>query len=147
MWELDYKESWVLKNWCLWTVALKKTLHNPLDYKEIIQSILKEIDQSWVFTGRTDFEAETPILWPLDAKNWLMGKDPDTGKDWRQEEKGMTEDELFGWHHWLHRHKFEQAPGIGDGQGSQACCSPWGCKDSDILSNWTDSLMLKLIRF
>ena len=96
---------------------------------------------------RTNAEAETPILWPPDVKNWLMGKDPDPGKDWRQQEKGMTEDKLFGWHHWLDGHEFVQAPGIDNGQGSLACCSPWSCKNSDILSSWIDWLMLKLIRF
>ena len=96
---------------------------------------------------RTDAEAETPILRPPDVKNWLMGKDPDPGKDWRQQEKGMTEDKLFGWHHRLGGHEFVQAPGTDNGQGSLACCSPLGCKNSDILSSWIDWLMLKLIRF
>ena len=100
MWELDYKESWVLKNWCFWTPVLEKTLENPLDSKEI-QPVHPKGDQSWVFIGRTDAEAETPILWPPDAKNWLIWKDPDAGKDWRQEENGTTEDEMVGWHHWL----------------------------------------------
>ena len=102
-------------------------------------------NQSWIFTGRTDAEAEAPILWPPDVKNWLIGKDPDAGKDWRQEEKGMTEDEMFGWHHWLNGHKFEQALGISDEQGSLACCSPWGCKESDTTEqlNWTELSVLK----
>ena len=99
MWELDYKESWALKNWCFWTVVLEKTLENPLDCKEI-QPVHPKGDQSWVFIGRTDAEAETPLLWPPDVKNWLIWKDPEAGKDWRQEEKGMTEDEMVGWHHW-----------------------------------------------
>ena len=102
----DYKESWALKNLCFWTVVLEKTLENPLDCKEI-QPVHPKRNQSWIFIGRTDAEAETPILWPPDAKSWLIGKDPDAGKDWRQEEKGMTEDEMFGWHHQLNGHEFE----------------------------------------
>ena len=105
MWELDYKESWMLKNWCFWTVVLEKTLESPLDCKKI-QPVHAKWKQSWIFIGRTD-EAETPILWPSDAKKWLIGKDPDSGKDWRQEEKGMIEDEMIGWHHWLNGHEFE----------------------------------------
>ena len=104
MWELDYKESWVPKNWCFWTVLLKKTLESPLDCKEI-QPVHPKGDQSWVFIGRTD-EAETPILWPADVKSWLIWKDPDAGKDWKQEKKGMAEDEMVGWHHWLDGHEF-----------------------------------------
>ena len=106
MWELDYKESWAPKNWCFWTVVLEKTLESPLDCKEIqpVHPTRPEYSggQSWVFIGRTDVEAETPIIWPPDAKSWLIGKDPDAGKDWGQEEKGTTEDEMVGWHHWLH---------------------------------------------
>ena len=105
MWELDYKESWVLKNWWFWTVVLEKTLERPLDCKEI-QPVHPKGDQSWVFTGRTDAESKTPILWLPDTKNWLIWKDPDAGKDWRQK-KVMTEDEMVGWHHWLSRHEFE----------------------------------------
>ena len=105
MWELDYKESWVLKNWCFWTVVLEKALESPLDCKQI-QPVHPKGDQSWVITGRTDVEAETPILWPPHAKSWLIGKDPDAGKDWGQEEKGMTEDEMVGWHHRLNGHEF-----------------------------------------
>ena len=116
MWELDNKESWALKNWCFWTVVLEKTLENPLDCKEI-QPVHPKGNQSWIFIGRT----ETSILGPPDAKNWLIRKDPDAGNDWRQE-KGMTEGEVVGWHHWLNGHEFEQAPGVGDGQGSLACC-------------------------
>ena len=139
MWELNYKESWVPKNLCFWTVALEKTPESPLDYKKI-QPVHPKGIQSGIFIGRTDVEAETPILWPPDAKNWLIGKDLDPGKDWKQEEKGMTEDEMVGWHHWLNGHEFEQAPGIGDGQGSLACCSPWGHKESDTTErlNWTE---------
>ena len=105
MWELDYKESWVLKNWCFWTVVLEKTLESPLDYKEIHPVHLKG-GQSWVFIGRTDVEAETPVLWPPDAKSWLIWKDPNAGKDWRWEKKGTTENDMVGWHHWLNGHEF-----------------------------------------
>ena len=138
MWELDYEECWVPKNWCFWTVVLEKTLESPLDYKEI-QPVHPKGDQSWVFIGRTDVEAETPILWPPDAKSWLIRKDPDARKDWGQEEKGMTEDEMVGWLHRLNGHEFEQAPGVGDGQGGLACCSPWCLKESNTTErlNWT----------
>ena len=137
MWELDYKQSWALKNRCFWTVVLEKTLESPLDCKEI-QPVHPKGNQSWIFPGRTDAEAETPILWPPDGKNWLLRKDPDAGKDWKQEEKGTTEDEMVGWHHWLNRFEFEQAPGVGDGQGSLVCCNPWGPKELDITErlNW-----------
>ena len=130
MWELDHKESWALKNWCFWTVVLEKTLESHWDCKEI-QPVNPKGNQSWIFIGRTDAEAETPILWPPDVKNWLIGKDPDTGKDRRREEKGTTEDEMVGRHHQLNGHEFEQAPGIGDGQGSLMGCSSRGCKESD----------------
>ena len=110
MWELDYKESWTPKNWCFWTVVLEKTLESPLDCKEI-QPVHPKEDQPWVFIGRTDIEAETPMLWPPDVKSWLIGKDPDAGKDWGQEEKGMTEDEMVGWRHWLNGHEFGWTPG------------------------------------
>ena len=106
MWELDYKESWAPKNWCFWTVVLEKILGSPLDHKEI-QPVHPEGNQSWIFIGSPNAEADTPILWPPDWKNWLIGKDPDAGKDWRQEEKEMTEDEMVGWHHWLDGHEFE----------------------------------------
>ena len=106
MWELDCKKCWAPKNWCFWTVMLEKTLESPLDSKEI-QPVHPKGGQSWIFTGRTDAEAETPILWPLDAKNWLIGNDPDAGKDWRQEEKGMIEDKIIGWHHYIDGHEFE----------------------------------------
>ena len=139
MWELDHKESWVLKNRCFRTVVLEKTLVSSLDCKEI-QPVHPKGDQSWIFTGRTDAEAETPILWPPNVKNWVTGKDPDVGKDWRWEKKGTTEDEMVGWHHQSDGHEFEQAPGVGDGQGSLACCSPWGCKELDTTERlkWTD---------
>jgi len=144
MWELDHKESWVLKNQSFWTVVLEKTLESPLDCKEI-QAVHPKGDQSWVFIGRTDVEGETPILWPPDAKSWLIGKDPDAGKDWRWEEKGMTEDEMVGWHHWLSGHEFGWISGVGDGQGGLVCCSPWGHKKSDTTEqlNWT-KLMKKM---
>ena len=134
--ELDYKESWPLKNWCFWTVVLEKTLESPLNCKEI-KPVYSKRNQSWIFTGRTDAETESPILWPPDSKSWLTGEDPDAGKDWWQEENGTTEDEMVGWHQQLDGHEFEQAPGVGDGQGSLACCSPWGTKESDITElNW-----------
>ena len=104
-WELDYKESWAPKNWCFWTVVLETTFESPLGCKEI-QPVHPKGAQSWVFIGRTDVEAQTPILWPPDVKSWIIWKDPDAGKDWRQEEKGMTEDEMVGWHHWLNGHEF-----------------------------------------
>ena len=139
MWELDQKESWALKNWCFWTVVLEKTLESPLDCKEI-QPVNPKGNQSSIFIGRTDAEAETPILLLPDAKNWLIWKDPDAGEDWRWEEKVTTEDEMAGWHHPLDGHEFEQAPGVGDGQGSLACCSPWGHKKLDVTErlNWTE---------
>ena len=141
--KLDCKESWVPKNWCFGTVVLEKTLESPLDYKEI-QPVHPKGDQSWIFIGRTDVEAETPILWPHDVKNWLIWKDPDAGKDWRQEEKGTTEDEMVVWHHQLNGHEFEQAPGVVDGQGSLVCCSPWVGKELDTTEhlNWTESYPL-----
>ena len=137
MWDLDYKESWVPKNQCFWTVVLEKTLGSPLDCKEI-QAVNPKGNKPWIFIGRSD--AEAPILWAPDAKNWLTGKEADAGKDWRQEEKGTTEDEMVGWHHWLDGHQFEQALGAGDGQESLVCCSPWGHKESDITEqlNWTE---------
>ena len=126
MWELDYKECWEPKNWWFWTVVLEKTLDSPLDCKKV--QPVHPRDQFWVFTGMTDVEAETPILWPPHEKSWLTGKDSDAGRDWGQEEKGTTEDETVGWHHRLNEHEFKQSPGVGDGHGSLVCCSPWGCK-------------------
>ena len=125
--------------WCLWTVVLEKTVESPLDCKEI-QPVHPKGNQSWIFIGRTDAEAGTPILWSPDAMNWLIWKDPDAGKDWRQEEKGKTEDEMVGWHHTLDGHEFEQALGVDDEQGSLACCSPWGHEESDSAEwlNWTE---------
>ena len=133
------KESRAPKNWCFWTVVLEKTLENPLDCKEI-QPVHPKGDQSWVFIGRTNAEAETPILWPPHTKSWLIGKDPDAGRDWGQEEKGTTEDEMAGWHHRLDGHEFEWIPGASDGQGGLACFDSWGCKESDMTErlNWTE---------
>ena len=130
-------ESWTIKKAEFWRIdvfelwVLEKTLESPLDCKEI-QPVHPKGDQSWVFIGRTDVEAETPILWPADAKSWLIWKDPDAGKDWRQEKKGITEDEMVGWHQLLNGHEFEQALGDGEGQGGLACCSPWVCKELDM---------------
>ena len=135
MWELDYKESRAPKNWGFWTVVLEKTLESPLDCK--IKPVNPEGNQFWIFIGRTVAEAKVPVLWPLDVKNWLLGKDPDAGKDWRQEEKGTTEDEMVEWHHQLEGREFEQAPGGVDGHGSLACCSPWGHR---VGHNWATEL-------
>ena len=139
MWELDSKESWALKNWCFWTVVLEKTLESLLDCREI-QPVHPKGNQSWICIGRTDAEAETPILSWSDVKNWLLGKDPDAGKDWRWEENGTTENEMAEWHHRLDGHEFEQALGVGDGQGSIVCCSPWSHKESDTTKrlNWSE---------
>ena len=129
-WELDQKEGWAPKNWCSWTVVLEKTIESPLDCKAI-KPVSPKGSQPWIFVGRTGAKAEAPILWPPDAKSRLTGKDPDAGKDWRQEEKGMTEEEMVGRHHRLNGHEFEQTLGV-DGHGSHACCSPWGHKESDM---------------
>ena len=141
VWELDYKESWVLKNRCFWTVALEKILEDPLDCKEI-QPVHPKGSQSWILTGRSDAKDENPILWPPDGKNQLLGKDPDSGKGWRQE-KGTIEDEMVGWHHQLDGHEFVLTLGVGGGQGGLACCRPWGRKQSDTTEqlNWTDWLL------
>ena len=138
IWELDYKGSWALKNWCFCTVVLDKTLESPLNCKEI-QPVHPKANQSWVFIERTDVEVETPILWPPDVKSWLIWKDPDAGKDWWQE-KGMTEDEMVGWHHWLNGHWFGWNLGIGDGHGGLACCGSWCHKESNTTEqlNWTE---------
>ena len=139
MWELDCEESWVPKNWCFWTVGLEKTHESPLDCKEI-QPVHSEGDQSWVFLGRTDAKAATSVLWPPHAKSWLLGKDPDAGRDWGQEEKETTEDGMAGWHHQLDWREFEWTLGVGDGQGGLVCCDSWGCKESDTTErlNWTE---------
>ena len=126
MWELDHKEGWAPKNWCFWTVVLEKTLESKK-----VQPVHTKGNQSWIFIGRTDTEAETPILWPPDAKSWLIWKDSYVGKDWWQEEKGMTKDEMVGWHHWYNGHGFGWTPGVGDGQGGLECCGSWGHKESD----------------
>ena len=140
MWKLDYKESWTPNNWCFWSVVLEKTLESPLYCKEM-KPVNPKGNQSWIFIGRTDAEAEISILWPPDAKSWLNGKDPDAGKDWGWEEKGMTEDERVGWHHQLNRHGFGWTPGDGDGQGGLACCGSWGRKELDMTEwlNWSKS--------
>ena len=141
MWELDHKESSTLKNWYFWAEALEKTLESPLDCKEI-QLVHPKGSQSWIFIGRTDAEAETPILWPPEVQSWLIRKDPDAGKEWRQEENRMTEYKMVDWHHWLNGHEFEQASGDGEEQGGLVCCGPRGhkellshdCEDSNMVS-------------
>ena len=137
--ELDCEESWAPKNWWFSTVVLEKTLKSPLDCTEI-QPVHSKGDQSWVFIGRTDAKAETPILWPPHAKSWLIGKDSDAGRDWGQEEKGMTEDDLTGWHHWLNGYEFGWTQGVDDGQGGLACCNSWGHKELDMTErlNWAE---------
>ena len=137
MWELDYKESWELKNWYLGTMVLEKTLESPLDCKKI-QLVHPKGKQSWIFTGRIDAEAEVPILWPPDANNWLLGKDPDAGKDWRQEEKGTTEGEMVGWHHRLNGHEFEQALGVVMDREAWCAVVHGVAKSQTWLSNWTE---------
>ena len=141
MWELDCEESWAPKNWYFCTVVLK-TLESPLDYKEI-QPVHSKGDPSWVFIGRPDAKAETPILWPPHVKSWLIGKDFDAGRDWGQEEKGTTEDEMAGWHHRLVGHESEWTPGVGDGQGGLVCSNSWGRKESDTTErlNWTELIV------
>ena len=142
MWELDYKESWAPKSWCFWTVVLE----SPLDCKEI-QPVHPKGNRSWIFIGRTDVEAEAPIFWPPDGKSWLIWKDPDAGKDWGQEEKGMTEDEMVGWYHRLNGHGFGWTPGVGDGQGGLACCGSWGRKESDMTEQlyWTEYMLVTML--
>ena len=139
MWELDCEESWAPQNWCFLTVVFEKTFQSPLDCKEILP-VHPKGDQSWVFVGMTDVEAETPIFWPPHVKSWLIGKDPDAGKDWGQEKKGMTEDEMAGWHHWLNGHGFGWTLGVGDGQGGLVCWGSWCRKESDMAEqlNWTE---------
>ena len=131
MWELDHKESWAPKNQCFQTVLLEKTPETPLDRKEV-KPVNPKGNQPWIFIGRPDAEAEVPILWPPDVKNWLTGKDPDAGKDWSQEGKGTTENKTVGWHRQLDGFEFEQVPGDGEGQGRLACCSLWGSKELDM---------------
>ena len=139
MWKLDWEESWAPKNWCFWTVVLEKTLESSLDCKEI-QPVYPKGGQSWVFIGRTDAIAETPILWPPHAKSWLIGKDSNAGRDWGQKKKGTTEDEMAGWHRWLNGREFEWTPGDADGQGGLVCCDSYGCRVGHHLAtelNWT----------
>ena len=140
MWDFNYEESWVPKNWCFWTVVLEKTLESPLDCKEI-QLVHSKGDQSWVFISSTDAEAETPIPWPPHVKSWLIGKDSDAGRDWGQE-KGTTQDEMAGWHHGLDGCESAWTPGDGDGQGGLACCDSWGRKELDTTEqlNWRQSV-------
>ena len=144
--ELDHKESWVLKNWWFWTVGWRRFLRVPCTARR--SNSPPKGDQSWVFIGRTDVEAETPILWPPHARSWLIGKGPDAGKGWRPEEKGTTEDETVGWHHQLSGYEFEHTLGDGVGQGNLVCWSPWGCKESDTTErlNWTE-LRVKEVKF
>ena len=130
MWELDHKENWVPENWCFWAVVLEKTLESPLDCKEI-KPVNPKRNQPWIFIGRTDAEAEATILWPPDANSWLIVKDPDARKDWRQKEKRVTEDEIVGWHHRFSGDELGQTLGDGEGEGSLASCSPWDLKQSD----------------
>ena len=130
MWELDHNEGWGPKNWCFWTVVLEETLESPLDCREV-KPVHPKGNQSWIFIRRTDAEAEAPVLWPPNVKSWVIRKDPDAGKDWRQEENGMTEDEMVGWHHRLSQREFEQGPRDGEGQGSLACYNPLGHKKLD----------------
>ena len=132
MWELDNKKGWALKNWCFSTAVLEKTLESPFNCN-YIQPVNPQGNHSWIFIGRTDAKSEAPIFWPPDGKNWLIGKDPDAGKDWRQEEKGTAEDEMVEWHHWFNAHEFEQTPGDSEGQGSLVCYFPWGCKKLDMI--------------
>ena len=139
MWELNCEEGWALKNSCFWTVVLEKTLESPMNCKEI-QPVHSEGDQPWVFFGRDDAKAETPIFWSPHVKSWLIGKDSDAGRDWGQKEKGTTGDEMVGWHHQLDGPEFGWTPGVGDGQGGLACCDSWGRKESDTTEplNWTE---------
>ena len=145
MWELDCEEGWAPKNWCFWTVVLEKTLESPWDCKEI-QLVHSERDQPWDFFGRNNAKAETPVLWSPHAKSWLIGKDSDAGRDWGQEEKGKTEDEMAGWHHWLDGRESGWTPGVGDGQGGLVCCDSWGRKESDTTERliWSDNNKGKL---
>ena len=133
---VDCEESWELKNWCFWTVVLEKTPDSPLDCKKI-QPVHSRGDQPWVFIGRNDAKAETPVLWPPHAKSWLIGKDPDAGRYWGQEEKGTTEDEMAGWHHLFDGHEFEWIPGVGDGQEGLASCNSWSRR---VVHDWLTEL-------
>ena len=145
MWKLDCEENWVPKYWCVWTVVLEKTLESPLDCKEVLQ-VHSKGDQPWVFFGRNDAKAETPVLWPPHVKSWFIGKDSDAGRDWGQEEKRTTEDAMAGWHHRLDGRESEWTLGVGDGQGGLACCNSWGHEESDTTErlNWTE--MVRRVR-
>ena len=143
MWDLDHKEGWALKNWCFWTVVLEKTLESPLDCKEI-KSVNPKGNQSGIFIGRTDAEAEAPILWPPNVKSQLIRKEPNAGKGWRQKKKGTTEEKKVGWHHRLNGLEFEQAPGDSEGQGSLVCCSPWGFRESEM-TEWLNNNSIRLV--
>ena len=138
-------ESWAPKKWRFWTVVLEKTLESPLDSKEV-KPVHSKGNQLWIFIGRTDAEAAAPIFWPPDVKSLLIRKDPDAGKDWRQEEKGITEGEMVGWHHWLNGHEFKQTPGDGEGQGNMVCCSYEVTNSRTWLSNWTELISIKKIK-
>ena len=146
MWELNHKEGWVLNNWPFWTVILQNTFESPLDCRKI-KPINPKGNQSWIFIGRTDAETEAPILWSPSVKSWLIGKDSDARRDWGQEEKGTTEDEMAGWHHWLNGRESEWTPGVGDGQGGLACFNSWGHKESDTTErlNWTELILFQII--
>ena len=152
MWELDHKAGWVLNDWCFGIMVLEKTLESPLDSKEI-KPVNSKGNQPWIFAERTDAEAEAPKLWPPDAKSQLIGKNPHAGKDWGQEEKGMTEHGMVDWHHWLNGHEFGWAPGVGVGQGGLACCSSWGRTELDTTEwldwtelNWSERSNLKRLQ-
>ena len=146
MWVLDSKESWAPKNWCFWTVVLEKTLESPWTARRSNQSVLKEISPGCSLEALM-LKLKLQLLWPPDAKNWLIWKDPDAGKDWRQEEKGTVKDEVVGWHHRLNGHGFGWTLGVGDGQGGLVCCGPWGCKQSDMTErlNWTEPNVILIL--
>ena len=147
MWQLDCEEGWAPKNWCFWTVELEKTLRVPWTARRSTKSILKEISPGISLEGMIDAKAETPVLGPPHAKSWLIGKDCDAGRDWGQEEKGMTENEMAGWHHRLEGCEYEWTLGVGSGQGGLACCNSWGHKESDMTEwlNWTENVTGYLI--
>ena len=134
MWKLDHKTGWAQKNWCFWNVVLEKTLESPLDCKN--KPVNSKGNQPWIFMGRTDAKAEAPIVWLPDVKSWFFGKGSDAGKNWGQEEKGVTEDKIVGCHHWLNGHESGQSPGDSEGQGRMVCCNLRSCKESDMI-DWT----------
>ena len=145
MWELDRAKSWAPKNWCFWTVVLEKALESPLDCREI-QPVHSKGNQSWVFIGRTDAKAETPVLWPPHAKSWLIGKDPDAGRDWGQQEKGMTEDEMAGWHHRLDGHEFEKLPELVMHREGWRVAIHGVAKSRTRLSDWTELIVCRALK-